>query len=120
MTLGRASLTLEDVDVLQTYDPFSFMPLLMLEGLGYCDTGDGGALVRSGFFDEGIGRHWNTHGGLMGYCHPGNAGGLFMVLEAIRQLRGTAEYNQAIDPNIALIQGYGANHGTFPSTLLSA
>lgn len=118
-TLGRAGLSLNDIDVLETYDPFSFVPLMIFEGLGYCGPGEGGQLVRSGFFDAGKGRHWNTHGGLMAYCHPGNAGGMFMILEAVRQLRGEAEFNQAKDPQTALIQGYGANKGTFPSTVLT-
>jgi acetyl-CoA acetyltransferase len=118
-TLGSAGLTLGDVDVLATYDPFSFFPLMVFEGLGYCEPGEGGQLVRSGFLDHGVGRHWNTHGGLMAYCHPGTAGGLFMILEAVRQLRGQAVYAQASDPSVALIQGYGANKGTFPSTVLT-
>jgi acetyl-CoA acetyltransferase len=118
-TLQRAGLVLQDIDVIQTYDPFSFVPLMILEGIGFCEAGEGGHLVRSGFFDSGVGRHWNTHGGLMAYCHPGNAGGMFMVLEAVRQLRREADYNQAVDPEVALIQGYGANKGTFPSTILT-
>ena len=107
------------MQILQTYDPFSFVPLLFFEGLGYCGTGEGGQLVRDGFLTDGPGKYWNTHGGLMAYCHPGNAGGMFMILEAVRQLRGEAEYNQADEPEVALIQGYGANKGVLPATVLT-
>ena len=116
-TLGRAGLSLNDIDVLETYDPFSFVPLMIFEGLGYCDAGEGGQLVRSGFFNVGIGRHWNTHGGLMAYCHPGNAGGMFMILEAVRQLRGVAEFNQAENAEVAPSRDTARR--TFPSTILT-
>ncbi len=118
-SMGQAGIVLDDVDVLATYDPFSFYPLLVFEGLGYAGVGEGGELVREGFLEEGSGRGWNTHGGLMGYCHPGTAGGLFMIVEAVRQLRGQAIYDQVPDPSVALVQGYGANKGTFPSTVLT-
>jgi acetyl-CoA acetyltransferase len=118
-SMSQAGIKLSDVGYLATYDPFSFYPLMVFEGLGYCGPGEGGVLVRDGFLDSGRGRWWNTHGGLMAYCHPGTAGGLFMIVEAVRQLRGQAVYDQLSDPSVALVQGYGANKGTFPSTVLT-
>jgi acetyl-CoA acetyltransferase len=116
----RAQVEVSDIDVIMTYDAFSFLPLMTLEGIGYCGEGEAGELVRDGFFDHGPGRYWNTHGGLMAYCHPGNAGGMFMTIESVRQLRGEAVYNQCENAEVALIQGYGANHGNFVSTILTA
>lgn len=117
--LGVAGVSLDDVDILMTYDPFSFVPLLFFEGLGYCKPGEGGHLVREGFLDDGPGRNWNLHGGLHAYCHPGNAGGLFMFIEAVRQLRGAPLGRPATGRKVCLIQGYGANKGVFPSTVLT-
>ena len=75
-TLGEAGLQISDVDVLATYDPFSFFPLMVFEGLGYCGVGEAGALIRQGFLESGRGRYWNTHGGLMKLLPPWNSGWL--------------------------------------------
>ena len=49
----------------------------------------------------------NTHGGLMSYAHSGAAGGLFHVVEAVRQLRGEAEARQVRDAELAFVHGDG-------------
>jgi acetyl-CoA acetyltransferase len=117
--LVAADVTLADIDLLCTYDPFSHVPLLFFEGLGYCDEGDGGQLVRDGFLDHGVGATFNLHGGLHSYCHPGNAGGLFMTVEAFRQLAGEPLGRAADSPSLGLVHGYGANKGVFTTTVLA-
>jgi len=118
--LRVAGASLADVDLLLTYDPFSHVPLLFFEGLGYCDVGEGGALIRDGFLNRGVGATYNLHGGLHSYCHPGNAGGLFMTVEAFRQLVGEPLGRSAGRPKLGLVHGYGANKGVFTTTLLGA
>jgi acetyl-CoA acetyltransferase len=117
--LDAAHVTLDDIDLLFTYDPFSHVPMLFFEGLGYCGDGEGGQLVREGFLDRGVGATFNLHGGLHSYCHPGNAGGLFMTIEAYRQLVGEQLGRKAESANMALIHGYGANKGVFATTILA-
>ncbi len=117
--LASAGITLEDIDLLFTYDPFSHVPMLFFEGLGFCGDGEGGQLVRDGFLDKGVGATFNLHGGLHSYCHPGNAGGMFMTIEAFRQLVGEPLGRAADNPTLGLIHGYGANKGVFATTILA-
>jgi acetyl-CoA acetyltransferase len=117
--LGAAGVSLADIDLLCTYDPFSHVPLLFLEGLGYCGEGEGGQLIRDGFLDHGVGATFNLHGGLHSYCHPGNAGGLFMIVEAFRQLAGEPLGRAANSPSLGLVHGYGGNKGVFTTSVLA-
>jgi acetyl-CoA acetyltransferase len=78
----------EDVDVTGAYDAFSFTAMLQLEEFGFCPKGEGGAYVASGAIDLGRRRPNNTSGGHLceGYTH-----GMSMVIENVRQLRGTVD-----------------------------
>lgn len=115
----KSGVTVGDIDLLYTYDPFAIVPALYVEGLGYCDPGEGLELFRSGYFGPDGKVPWNTHGGLLSYCHPGFPGGLFMFVEAARQLRGTPSGFAASGAEIALVLGYGAQQGIFPCTILA-
>ncbi|MCO5090944.1 hypothetical protein [Bosea sp. (in: a-proteobacteria)] len=115
---SHAGLSKDDVDVLFTYDPFTIVPILFLEGFGYCGDGEGARFVTEGHIGPGGDLPLNTHGGLLSYCHSGFPGGMFMLTEAVRQLRGEGLGYQVKDPKVALIQGYGAQMGIFPATLL--
>ena len=48
-----------------------------------------------------------THGGLLSACHPGLGGGLFHVLEGVRQVRGQAGARQVNHAKLALVHGNG-------------
>ncbi len=86
---AMAGMKPSDIDLAEIYDAFTYLPILFLEDLGFCPKGDGGAMVRSG--DCAIeGRlPLNTHGGALSYAMPGMHGA-FLVVEAVRQLRGEA------------------------------
>jgi len=77
-----------DVDVTGAYDAFTFTAMLQLEEFGFCKKGEGGAYVASGAIELGGARPNNTSGGHLceGYTH-----GMSMVIENVRQLRGTAD-----------------------------
>lgn len=79
--------TRDDVDVALVYDAFSPILLMQLEGLGFCGPGEAKDFVAEGNLGPDGSLPCNTHGGLIGegYIH-----GLNLVLEAVRQLRGTA------------------------------
>jgi len=89
----------EDVDVALIYDAFSPILLMQLEGLGFCGFGEAKDFVADGNLALGGALPCNTHGGLIGegYIH-----GLNLVLEATRQLRGTA-VNQVAGARNALV-----------------
>jgi acetyl-CoA acetyltransferase len=50
----------------------------------------------------------NTHGGQLGFGQPDLAGGMTHVVEAVRQLRGTADGRQIKNCETALVTGNGA------------
>ena len=74
----------KDIQLTGCYDAFTFTPLLMFEGYGFCKVGEGGPYVSSGIIELGGARPNNTSGGHLceGYTH-----GMNMVIENVRQLR---------------------------------
>ncbi len=77
----------DDVDVLEAYDSFTITALLHLEDLGFCAKGEGGPFVMDGKLGPGGALPTNTNGGGLSYTHPGMYG-MFLIVEAVRQLRG--------------------------------
>jgi acetyl-CoA acetyltransferase len=77
-----------DIDVTGCYDAFTFTPVLLFEGYGFCKEGEGGDYVSSGVIDLGGDRPNNTSGGQLceGYTH-----GMNLVIEDVRQLRHQAD-----------------------------
>ncbi len=84
---AEAGITHKDVDVLQIYDAFTIMALLTLEGLGFCCPGEGGPFVEDGKLAWDGALPANTDGGGLSSNHPGMRG-IFLLIEAVRQLRG--------------------------------
>ncbi|HTH98473.1 MAG TPA: hypothetical protein VL574_13740 [Stellaceae bacterium] len=104
---AQAGLSPGDVQVAQLYDCFTITVLIELEDLGFCAKGEGGAFVEGGRVRLGGALPITTYGGLMSAGHPGVGGGLFHVLEAVRQVRGDAGERQVPNVNIALAHGNG-------------
>jgi acetyl-CoA acetyltransferase len=103
---AMAGLEPADVDVVQTYDSFTITVLLALEDLGFCAKGEGGDFVAGGRLGPGGELPTNTSGGGLSYAHPGMFG-LFLLVEAVRQLRGECEDRQVAGAEIALAHGCG-------------
>ena len=95
-----------DVDVLALYDAFTINTILFLEDLGLCKKGEGGPFVEGGRIGPGGSLAVNTNGGGLSYCHPGMYG-LFLLIEAVRQLRGECGARQVKDCEVALAHGNG-------------
>ncbi len=84
----RSDFTPADVKVAQLYDAFSPLIPLSLEGYGFCERGEGAAFTDDGALEWPHGRlPTNTAGGGMSeaYVH-----GFNLVLEGVRQIRGTS------------------------------
>lgn len=83
-----AGVTHDDIDVTGCYDAFTYTTLLQFEDYGFCEKGEGKDYVTSGITDLGGRRPNNTSGGHLceGYTH-----GMNMVIENVRQLRGTVD-----------------------------
>jgi acetyl-CoA acetyltransferase len=106
LAFARAGISPSDVDVAEIYDAFTYMLLLTLEDLGFCPKGDGGAFVEKGSLRLGGELPTNTDGGGLSACHPGQRG-LFLLVEAARQLRGECGPRQVPDAKIACVSGTG-------------
>ena len=78
----------EDVDLTGCYDAFTYTVLLQFEDYGWCEKGEGKDYVTSGIINLGGRRPNNLSGGHLceGYTH-----GMNMVIENVRQLRGTVD-----------------------------
>lgn len=109
---GQAGVKPDEIDVLQVYDSFTITVLLTLEALGFCAKGEGGSFVEGGRLTVDGSLPTNTDGGGLSSNHPGMRG-LFLIIEAARQLRGEAEGRQVADAKLAAVNGTG---GWFSST----
>lgn len=113
---ARAGVTVHDVDLAMLYDCFTIVVLMQLEDYGFCQKGEAGAFVADGRIGPGGSLPVNTSGGLLA---EGYGGGMMHVIEAVRQLRGSAGERQLENPEIALISGHGLAMNTH-STLIVA
>jgi acetyl-CoA acetyltransferase len=106
LAFDRAGLTPQDVDVAELYDAFTYMLLVTLEDLGFCKKGEGGPFVADRRLRLGRELPTNTDGGGLSAVHPGQRG-LFLLVEAVRQLRGECGPRQVPDARIAVASGTG-------------
>lgn len=104
---AMAGLDVADVDVVELYDAFTINVPLFLEDLGFCAKGEGGAFVSDGRIAPGGTLPVNTNGGGLSYAHPGMYG-IFLLVEAVRQLRGGTGARQVAGAEVALVQANGA------------
>ena len=110
LAFERAGVSHADIDLAMIYDSFTITVLLTLENLGFCRRGEGGAFVGGGRlrFDGEL--PVNTDGGGLSSNHPGMRG-IFLVIEAVRHLRGEGGPRQVKDCNVALVHGTGGTLG---------
>jgi acetyl-CoA acetyltransferase len=103
---AQAGISPADVDTIQLYDSFTITVLLLLEDLGFCPKGEGGAFVADGHLRRGGRLPLNTDGGGLSSSHSGMRG-IFLLIEATRQLRQQAGEAQVPDCEVALACGSG-------------
>jgi acetyl-CoA C-acetyltransferase len=111
LAFERAGVAHKDIDMAMVYDSFTITVLATLENLGFCKRGEGGAFVSGGRlrFDGEL--PLNTDGGGLSSNHPGMRG-IFLVIEAVKQLRGECGPRQVKDCKIVLAHGTGGTLGT--------
>jgi acetyl-CoA C-acetyltransferase len=100
----------DDVDLCTIYDSFTITVLVTLECLGFCKPGEGGAFVEEGRIGLAGALPVNPDGGGLSSNHPGMRG-IFLVIEAVRQLRGECAGRQVEDPRLACVHGTGGTLG---------
>jgi acetyl-CoA acetyltransferase len=104
--MGMAGVKPDDFDVVEIYDSFTITVLLTLEALGFCGRGESGSFVANQRTAPGGAFPLNTNGGGLSYCHPGMYG-IFLLIEAVRQLRGESDARQVAGAKLALVHGTG-------------
>lgn len=106
LAFEQAGVTPGQVDVAELYDSFTYTVLVTLEDLGFCPKGAGGEFVSGQRTAPGGEFPLNTSGGGLSYTHPGMFG-MFLMIEAVRQLRGEAGARQVDGATIAAVNGMG-------------
>ncbi len=102
---AMAGVTPKDVDLAETSVPFTYANLIMLEELGFCGEGEGGAFVEAGGIDYDGGLPFNTTGGYLSFGQSGQ--GLYLLKEVMDQVWGRAEGRQVPNAKLGLVHGHG-------------
>ncbi|EJC65116.1 MULTISPECIES: thiolase family protein [Alcaligenes] len=103
----HAGLSPADVDFMETYDDYPVINVLQFEDLGFCAKGEGPAFIRKNTFTVDGSFPFNTSGGQLSVGQAGAAGGYLGLVQALRQLTGTAGDMQVANARIGLVSGFG-------------
>lgn len=87
---GRAGVTLDDVDGFEVHDCFTPSEYLAIDHLGLTGPGESWKAIENGEIEIGGRLPINPSGGLIGGGHPVGASGVRMLLDAAKQVSGTA------------------------------
>jgi acetyl-CoA acetyltransferase len=99
-----AGIGVEDVDVCELYDCYTYTVLVTLEDYGFCKKGEGGPFVADGKLGPGGSLPTNTGGGqLSGYY----MWGMTPLSEAVIQTRGQGGERQVEKHDVVLVSGNG-------------
>lgn len=123
--LSRAGVTHDDIDLTMIYDSFTYTVMLTLEALGFCGRGEAPDFVANQRTAPGGDFPLNTSGGGLSYTHPGMYGS-FLLVEAVRQLRGECGERQAKqrgdsgqNAKIAVVNGTGGSLSSTGTVVLA-
>ena len=110
--LAMAGLEVSAMDSFQLYDAFTINTILFLEDIGLCQKGEGKDFIKNGRIAPGGSVPVNTNGGGLSCVHPGMYG-LFVTIEAIRQIRAAAGDDEGLRQSGGWLQDVktGLAHG---------
>jgi acetyl-CoA C-acetyltransferase len=101
---------LDEINVAEVSEPFSYMEPLWMEGLGFCNPGEGWKLIDNGVTTMNGKLPVNPSGGAIS-ANPVLVVGLARVIEAALQIRGEAGARQVKNANTALAHGFNGPCG---------
>jgi acetyl-CoA acetyltransferase len=104
----QADMTASDIDVFEVYDINTFEVVRQIELTGLCKRGEGVDYLNEAGIGPADHCPLNTDGGLLSYAHIGWGGPQLKVIEAVRQLRGSAGIGQVSGAQAALVMGSGS------------
>ncbi len=109
----------KDINFFEAHDAFSIITALSLEASGFADKGQALNFARKKKIDIKGGLPLNTCGGLKGRGHPVGATGVYQVVEAAQQIRGTVSEKIQVEKNdVAMAQNIGGSGATVITTIL--
>lgn len=109
-----------DVDVIETHDCFTPSMYMAVDHFGVTDPGQSWRAVESGDLEIGGRIPMNPSGGLIGGGHPVGATGVRIVLDAHRQVTGTADGYQVPGASIAATLNIGGSTATTVTFVVGA
>ena len=120
--MARAGITHSDIDLTMIYDSFTYTVMLTLEALGFCGPGEAADFVANQRTAPGGDFPLNTSGGGLSYTHPGMYGS-FLLVEAVRQMRGEAGERQVTpggdNPKVSIVNGTGGSLSSTGTVVLA-
>ena len=96
-----------DIGFLCTYDDYPVINALQLENLGFCNEGEAPGFIRNHEFTWDGDFPLNPSGGQLSVGQAGAAGGYLGLVEAVRQLTGTALGHRVDGAGTGLVSGFG-------------
>lgn len=116
---GRAGITIDDLDVIETHDCFTITEYAALDHLGLTPPGQSWRAIEDGVIDFDGRLPVNPSGGLIGLGHPVGATGVRMLHDAARQVSGTAGETQVEGARTALTLNIGGSCTTVATFVVS-
>lgn len=99
----------QDIDLFEVHDAFTIIEALSLEACGFVERGKGPTLADPAIISPKGRLPLATMGGLKARGHPVGATGMYQIVEAVQQLRGTCGENQVDGARIAMTQNVGGS-----------
>ncbi|MFN3215173.1 MAG: acetyl-CoA acetyltransferase [Acidimicrobiales bacterium] len=118
--MDRAGITVEDLDALETHDCFTPSEYLAIDHIGLTAPGESWKAVENGDIAIGGRLPINAGGGLIGGGHPVGATGVRMLLDATRQVSGTAGDHQVDGAHRVATLNIGGSTATTVSFVVEA
>ena len=106
LAFAEAGVRPDEIDIAMIYDSFTITVLLLLEDLGFCKKGEGGAFVQDGRIGLGGPLPINTDGGGLSANHPGMRG-IFLQAQKGQQLTALADQQTCIELRNAVLKHSG-------------
>jgi acetyl-CoA acetyltransferase len=111
-----ADVSLDEVDILELYDCYTYTVLVTLEDYGFCKKGEGGPFVEDGKLGPGGSLPTNTGGGQLSAYYMW---GFTPLSEGVVQARGQAGPRQQAKHDLILVSGNGGIFNFHSTTILS-
>ncbi|MGA8123600.1 MAG: acetyl-CoA acetyltransferase [Mycobacterium sp.] len=117
--LRRAQATLDDLHGVEVHDCFTPSEYLAIDHIGLTGPGESWKAIENGEIENGGRLPVNPSGGLIGGGHPVGASGVRMLVDAAKQVSGTAGDYQVEDAKTFGTLNFGGSTATTVSFVVS-